>query len=117
MPHCVFELCESPVVKECRLERHIADRRSAKSVPVTGITGDLLEAKVFVLARAIESHIACERRDLWNPDDVLIKVAEHLVGGARDLVTIDAPGFAKEKQRTLLFVVTQCSNLASRKLV
>src|SRR5262249_58931122 len=64
-----------------------------------------------------ESHIACERRDLWNPDDVLIKVAEHLVGGARDLVTIDAPGFAKEKQRTLLFVVTQCSNLASRKLV
>src|SRR5262249_50709810 len=105
------------VVKECRLEGHIANRRSAKSVTVIGVTGDLLKAKVFVLARAIEGHIACERRDLWNPDDVLIKVAEHLVGGARNLVTIDAPGFAKEKQRTLLFVVTQCSNLASRKLV
>ena len=60
MPHGILQRGERAVVKERRLERHIADGRGAEFVTVIRVAGDLLQAEVLVAARPVERHIADE---------------------------------------------------------
>src|SRR5262245_27416341 len=117
MPHRVLQPGESAVVKKRRLQGNVADRSRPKLIAVIRVARDLLQAEIFVLSRAVECHIAGDRRNLRDPNDMLLEVAEHLVGWARDVMAVDTPRPAKEKQRSLLFVVSQCALLPSRKPV
>src|SRR5262245_18017548 len=80
MPHGILQPREGSVVEECRLKGHIPDRRRAELVPVLYITGDLLQTEVLVCERPIKWNIAHYGSNLWNPDNVRCKVAEHFVG-------------------------------------
>src|ERR1700694_1836012 len=102
MPDGVLQLCERAVVEEGWLERHVADRRRSKLVAITCIFSDLFQAEILVLSRSVESHITGERRDLRYGYDMLREVAEHLVGCARNLMTLDTSCLAKEQQRSSL---------------
>src|SRR5215467_7018860 len=99
MPHGILQPCEGAVVKEGRLQRHVADWASSKLVTVARIAGDLLQTEILILTRAVEGHIAGHGSNLRDSDDVLREIAEHLVGRSRNPVTIDTPRLAKEKQR------------------
>src|SRR4029077_2333764 len=109
--------CKGAVVKEGRLQRNVADRRSPKLIPVIRVTGHLLQAEVFVLTRAVERHVAHDRSNLRNSDDVRSKIAKHFVGRARNFMTFNTPGFSKEKERSAFLLVSQGVELTSRKLI
>src|SRR5262245_51738382 len=79
MAHRVLEPCEAAVVEESGLQGHIAQRRGAELVAIIHLSCDLLQTEVFILARTIKNHIADQRGDLRNADDVLLEIAEHLV--------------------------------------
>ena len=54
----VLEARECAVVEERRLQRGVAQRRTAELVAVVGIAGDLLQAEILVFAGAVEYDIA-----------------------------------------------------------
>src|SRR6516165_12259314 len=94
------------VMEERRLQRRVAQRRAAELVAIGLIARDLLQAKVLVLSRSIEHHVALAdaecRRDLRHADHVHLEVAEHLVRFARDRVALAALSLAEEDERTSL---------------
>ena len=67
----ILERGERAVVEEGRLKAHISNRRGSEFVAVIRIAGDLFQPEVFIAARPIEGHIARQRSDLWDTDDVL----------------------------------------------
>jgi len=85
MPHCILQSCKGAVVEEGWLQRNVADRRSAKLVPVIRVTGDLFQAKIFVLSGAVERHVTHDRSNLRNSDDVRSKIANISLDGPETL--------------------------------
>src|SRR5690348_4360442 len=106
----ILDARHRPVMEERRLQRCVAQRRAAEFVAIGRIPGDLLQAKVLVLARSIEYHVALAqaefRRDLRHADRVHLEVAEHLIRFAGDRMALTAPSLAEEDKRAtlLLFV-------------
>src|SRR5947207_10029367 len=94
------------VVEEGRLQRGVTQRRAAELVAIGRIPGDLLQAKVLVLARSIEQHVALADAELWrdlrHADDVHLEVAEHFIRLAADRMASTAPSLAEEDERATL---------------
>ena len=102
----ICQLREGTVVEEGWLQRRVPQGRRAKFVTVCGVAGNLFQAKVLILARAVENHIAFaqaeERCDLRHPGNMHSKVAEHLIGLPRNGMAGNASRLTEEKQGTLL---------------
>src|SRR5262249_6582096 len=105
MPHRVVEPGECTVVKEGRLYRDVANRRRSELIAVVGIVCYILPAKVFIEPRPVKGIVGIERRYLRNPDNVIFKVAEHLVRLAGYLMALDTARLSKEEQRAFLLVL------------
>ncbi len=101
-----LERVEGSIVKEGRRHLQIAERCGAEHVTQSRIALRLLEAEVFVLARAVEDHVARpdaeQRRKLWAADSVRLEVAEHLVRVAGHGVAADAACLTEKEQRAAL---------------
>src|SRR5215472_16296439 len=54
----ILDAGHRPIVEKRRLQRGVAQRRASELVAIVRIPGDLLQAKVLVLARSIERHVA-----------------------------------------------------------
>src|SRR5712671_608149 len=95
------------VMKECRLQRGVSQRRTAKLVTVGRIPCYLFQTKVLILSGSVEYHIAFAftecRGDLRYANHVHSEIAEHLVGLSCHCVTLDAAPFAEKNQCSLLF--------------
>src|SRR5258705_5891434 len=106
----ILDARHRPVMEERRLQRGVAQRRAAELVAIGRIPRDLLQAKILVLTRSIERHVALAgaelRRDLRHADHVHLEVAEHLIRVAFDRMALTAPSLSEEEERTtlLLFV-------------
>src|SRR6188508_701470 len=96
------------VMEERRLQRSVAQRRAAKLIAIVHVSGDLLQAKILVLTRSIEHHVARAkaefRRDLRHADHVHFEVAEHLIRVACDRMALTAPALAEEDERPTLLL-------------
>src|SRR5438552_7668572 len=92
------------VVEEGGLQRGVSQRRAAELVAIGRIRRDLLQAKVLVVTRSIEQHVALAdtefRRDLRHADHVHLEVAEHFIRVATDRMALTAPSLAVEAERT-----------------
>src|SRR5687767_13139831 len=97
MANRIVQTREGSVMHKSRLHRHITERRGAKFVTVGRVAGDLLQTKVFIEARPIKSGVGQGGRNLRDPNDMLLKVTEHLIGLARHTVTDRTPGRAEEQ--------------------
>src|SRR6266480_1956568 len=91
----IRDVRQRPVVEERRLQRGVTQRRTAELVAIDPIPRDLLQAKVLVLTRSIEQHVALAdaefRRDLRHADRVHLEVAEHFIRLATDRMALTAP--------------------------
>src|SRR5947208_10238167 len=106
-----------PVVEERWLQRRVAQRRAAELVAIGRIARDLLQAKVLVLTRSIEQHVALAdtefRRDLRHANRVHLEVAEHFVRLATDRMALIAPSLAEEDERTTLLLFVHRMSIAA----
>src|SRR5262245_46163990 len=93
----VLEVNEGAIVHERRHHRDVTQRCGPKQVPVVGIPCDLLEPKVLIGFWPIELHVPEDWYDLWNTNDMLAEVAEHLIGRASYAVTLHAPSLSEEE--------------------
>src|ERR1041384_4117757 len=97
-------------MKECRLQRRVAQRRGPEFIPVRGVSSHLFQAEIFVLTRPVENYVALPEpeygSDLWNPDVVVLEIAEHFVGLASHLVTRNTSALAEENQGAELLIRT-----------
>src|SRR6185503_19881231 len=102
MPDRVGQSRKRSIVKERGLQGSVAEGRSAKLVSVRAVPRNLLEPEVFVLGRPVENHVPVtdtkERSDLRNPDHIILEVADHLVGGPGDRVTLHTFSLAEEHE-------------------
>src|SRR5258707_751314 len=76
----LFDSRESSIVKECRLQRRVAKRRTAKLVSVVLVARNLFQTKILILIRPVKDYVsltdAKERRNLWNADVMHLEIAE-----------------------------------------
>src|SRR5882724_7222686 len=102
----ILDARHCPVMKECHLQGSVAQWRAAELVAIGRIPRDLLQAKVLVLTRSIEHHVALTdaefRRDLRHADHAHLEVAEHLIRVAFDRMALTASSLAEEDERTTL---------------
>src|SRR5262245_46571183 len=115
--HSILKACECAVMHECRLQANIAQRRGTKLVAIQGIAGHLLATEVLVCLWAVENSIRVLWHNLWNAEDVIPKIAEHLVRVARDTVASHTARRTEEQQRPALFILGQRAPLATREPV
>ena len=113
----VLDVSKRAVVHEGRLHGDVAQWRRAKLVAVGRIPADLLAAEVLVHSWSVEEVVGHQRRNLRRTDNVVLEIAEHLVGLGGDAVALDALCCAKEQQRALLLVVAQGVVVAAREAV
>src|SRR5437868_11696446 len=105
------------VVEEGRLQRGVTQRRAAELVAIGRIRRDLLQAKVLVVTRSIEQHVALAdtefRRDLRHADHVHLEVAEHFIRLASDRMALIAPSLAEENERATLLLFFHRTSIAA----
>src|SRR5947208_3522703 len=113
----VLDTRHSPVVEERPLQRGVTQRRAAELVAIGRIPRDLLQAKVLVLTRSIEQHVALAdtefRRNLRHADHVHLEVAEHFIRVATDRMALTAPSLAEEDERTTLLLFVHRMSIAA----
>src|SRR5262245_26534312 len=113
----ILDARHRPIVEERRLQRGVPQRRAAELVAIVHIPGDLLQAKVLVLTRSIEYHVARAeaefRRDLRHADYVHLEVAEHLIRVAFDRMALTAPALAEEDERPTLLLFVHRTTIAA----
>ena len=83
VPDGILQFGKGAVVHKRSLQRHVAQRRGAKLVPIGRIRRNLLQAKILIRTRPVKNVVGQLRRNLGNADDVVLKIAEHFVRLAR----------------------------------
>ena len=115
MTHSILKASECPIMHECWLHGDITEWRCTKLVAVLWVARDLFSAKVFICARPIKCIVRHVRRYLRDADDMILKIAEHLIRLACNAVAHTTARRTEEQQRTLLFIIRQRIPLAARK--
>src|SRR5437763_9746363 len=107
----------SRVVEERPLQGGVTQRRAAELVAIGRIARDLLQAKVLVLTRSIEQHVALAdtefRRDLRHANRVHLEVAEHFVRLAADRMALTTASLAEEDECTALLLFVHRMSIAA----
>src|SRR6266576_6546656 len=113
----ILDARHCPVVEERRLQRGVTQRRAAELVAIGRIRRDLLQAKVLVLTRSIEQHVALADaefgRDLRHADRVHLEVAEHFIRFTTDRMALTAPSLTEEDERTALLLFVHRMSIAA----
>src|SRR2546421_11886428 len=82
----VLDARECPIVEERRLQRRIAQWRTAELVTIGTITRELLTAEIFFRARTRKNHVTLVNSErgshLWNRGYVHLEIGKHLVRSA-----------------------------------
>src|SRR5262245_26122830 len=110
----VAQCSERSVVHKGSLHSGVAEWGCSKRVSIRSLAGQLLAPEIFVGSRPVERVIRHRRRNLGNSEDVLAKVAEHLVGLSGDAVARHASGLAEEEECAALLLVGERVALAAR---
>src|SRR4051812_44937481 len=97
MTYRILQRRECAIVHERRLQRDITKRRRTKLVTMSRVAGDLFPAEVLILARSVKIAVGHGGGNLRDADNVVLKIAEHLIRVARYGMTLRTAGLA-EKQ-------------------
>src|SRR2546423_2602242 len=121
MPDGILNARECPIVEERRLQRRVAQWRTAELVTIGTITRELLTSEIFVRARTRKNHVTLVNSEsgshLWNRGYVHLEIGKHLVRSAGYGMARYAARLAEEQECAFLLGNGHCLGIAARELI